>query len=82
MITVEYEVAPMNRHTKLAIDRLAVQLASENPVTREDAAKIVMCHGFAAYCGGRHVAIHAATESGEIIPGRLAMVTGDSPDFV
>lgn len=76
----EQETA-MTREHRAAIDSLATDLLNiENEdTTRKQVADIVRAHGFIAFVGGHHVAIHHPDAT--IIEERLAMVTHEGADW-
>lgn len=84
MINIENEtsVESLSVQARHKLLHLTEDLKHRNPDTRAAAAELVRQHGYAAYVGGRHVAIHRATRTGSIKPGRLALITSDAPDFV
>lgn len=78
----QYDDIQMTGTEKSIIDKIATALLSNSDASRSDAARIVREHGLAAYVGGHHVAIHRESpEWGSIVPGRLALVTSDTPDW-
>lgn len=77
----EYEAVPMTVQEHRRIDKLATELLSET-LDRAGAAAIIRTHGFAAYVGGHHVAIHRKVRGDEIHGDRLAIVTDDSLDWL
>lgn len=44
-------------------------------------ARIVREQGFAAYCGGHHVAVHEADATGGLKEQRIALITHNAPDW-
>jgi hypothetical protein len=71
----------MSHHERVAIDLIATKLLSQAPVPRAHAAAVVRYHGFGAYIGGHHVAIHRFTPDGKL-GARLALIIDTAmPDW-
>lgn len=57
----------------------ALEVLSGEP-ERNEVARVVTENGLGAYVGGRHVAIHC-NRNGKIVGERLAIITGNGPDW-
>lgn len=80
-MNTQFEDVPMAREHRQIVDRIATELLTKEPETRQEAAAIINAHGMAAYVGGHHVAIHHKDSTGAIRGARLALVTHDAPDW-
>ena len=82
-MNTQIEQTPIAPHHRKAVDTLATALLNieDETTSRASVAEIVRQHGFAAYVGGHHVAVHRKHTTGLCAGPRIAMITHTSPDF-